>query len=245
MWAQGVLLTNRCRSASNDSRCPQGLPTPWLRNGKFSVERRLGAAKAQRLPGAAPFIRQGIWRCDAVIGLKAETPVIGRIAEYVDLVRAGVLQTSQAGANNCTANTLPLPLGSNGERSQERNLVRSSGNAACREDHMSHQSLTNDPDKRDNARSFSLQFPYKRQQVLIRECLRIQLLDRGDVFRQAFAYFNIPDHVPPCPRVTRNCRQQTGRAGGRRSRSRPWARSACSPSTRPCRRCRDGPRASC
>jgi hypothetical protein len=126
-----------------------------LRNGKFSAERRFVAAKAERLPSTPPFIRQGIWRRDAIIELKAETPVIGRIAEYVDLVRPGIFHTSQAGANNCIANTLTLPVGSDGERSQERNLVRFSDNAACCEDYVSHQSLIGYPDKRYDTRAFS------------------------------------------------------------------------------------------
>jgi hypothetical protein len=102
-----------------------------------------------------PFLWQGIWWCDAIIGLKAEAPVKGRIAEYVDLVRAGILQPSQARADNCAAIALPLPGRGDSERSQERDVVSSSDNAACREDDMPHQSLIDNPDKRENNWFFS------------------------------------------------------------------------------------------
>ena len=154
------------------------------------MHRRAAAGQAKRLPSTIPILWQGIRRRDAIVGLKAETAVIGRVAEDVDVSGPLLFQTPQTRVDNRAANALALPRRSNRKRCEERDLVKASRDAACGEHDMTGKDLISSCNEREDRRSFIQQVAHNWQQILIWECLRINLLNKGDVVRPAFARFN-------------------------------------------------------
>jgi hypothetical protein len=101
-----------------------------------------------------PFVRQAIWRRNVVIAPEAETSIVSRITEYEDPLGSGVVHTPQTLVDERSTDAAPLSRRSDGERSEESDLVRPPGKHACREDHMADDSFINNSDKRENGRRF-------------------------------------------------------------------------------------------
>ncbi len=201
VFGRTFACNERCGVRSSELRRPERWLPPWLRHGKLAVDRRLVSAQADQLPCPMPFFRQGIWWYHAIIGFKAEAPIIGRVAKNMDLSCAIAFQVLEALTNECATDAPSLPAGSDRKRSEERDFVGSSGDAAHREDDMSNQRLISQSDKRESDCFFSQQFPYQRQQILIRERVWIQFFNRSNIRWQTFAYFNFVDHFSVRPGV--------------------------------------------
>ena len=133
-------------------------------------------------------------RCDAIICLETEAPVIGGVAEHERPDSSASLHPLQPRADKRTADPLPLPGRRDGQRSEQRDFLGYSGNTAGREDDVPGQRPVGNPDERENGRLFPEERRYKRQQILIGKRFRIKLLNRGYVGWNAFAYFDFVDH---------------------------------------------------
>ncbi len=139
----------------------------------FHGEAAHNTVQPDRLPRPAPFHGQGIRRRNASLGLKAEAPVIGGVAEHIDLDCTRILKPPQSLTNERAAEAAPLPIGSDRERPQERDLIRTFRNAACGEDNMPHQNAIGNSHKRENDCLFAQEFPHRGKQILVRKCAPI------------------------------------------------------------------------
>jgi hypothetical protein len=95
------------------------------------------------------------------------------------------LQPAQAVPDQGRADPLALPFGRDCQRSEECGPGLTSGNPAEGEKDMADRQTAGFGHQREDAGVFREQLPDQRQQVLLREGRRIQLLDGGHVIGPA------------------------------------------------------------
>ena len=128
------------QSRAEGSIGPKGWLPPRFRNREPAMAGSLlRLRQADRLPGPLPGVRQGIGRCDGSFLLEAETSIVSRITEHIDVADAGALLFLQARPDQCAADTLSLKPRRDGEGAQECNIPTTFGDAASGEDNMSYQ----------------------------------------------------------------------------------------------------------